>query len=45
VVNNFGRVASIIVGMSGVVMALLISFNVVGQGFALGEEFWPRSLC
>jgi NADH-quinone oxidoreductase subunit L len=47
VVNNFGRVASIIVGMSGAVMALLIAFNVVSQGLAtshFGEHVFEQSV-
>jgi NADH:ubiquinone oxidoreductase subunit 5 (subunit L)/multisubunit Na+/H+ antiporter MnhA subunit len=38
VVNDWGRVASIIVGMSGIIAAWLISLNVVGQAFAVGAE-------
>ena len=46
VVSNFGRVASIIVGMSGVVAALLIALNVVGQGLSahLGEEVFQSQV-
>ncbi len=47
VASDFGRVASIIVGMSGVVMALLIALNIVGQawgaGHSFGEEVFEQS--
>ena len=46
VVSNLGRVASIVVGMVGVVLALIISLNVVGQALSvshLGEEVFQSS--
>jgi NADH-quinone oxidoreductase subunit L len=47
VVTNWGRVASIIVGMSGIIAAWLISLNVVGQALAthhFGEEVFASSI-
>jgi len=44
--SNLGRVASIVVGMVGVVLALIISLNVVGQALSvshLGEEVFQSS--
>ncbi len=48
VVSDWSRVASIVIGMSGVVMALLIAFTVVGNvaGFEghFGEEVYESSI-
>jgi len=44
IVTDWSRVASITVGMSGVVMALLISLNLVGQGLALGEGVFGKEV-
>lgn len=39
VATQWSRVASITVGISGVVMALLVSWNLVFQGIGLGKKF------
>jgi NADH:ubiquinone oxidoreductase subunit 5 (subunit L)/multisubunit Na+/H+ antiporter MnhA subunit len=43
VVTDFGRVASIIIGMSGIVAAWLISLNVVGQALGVGTGEFGKS--
>ncbi|MFO7321526.1 MAG: NADH-quinone oxidoreductase subunit L, partial [Chloroflexota bacterium] len=47
VVNDWGRVASILVGLAGILVAWIISLNVVGQALAtphFGEQVFASSI-